>query len=174
MSVTDKMTPEGIRFMKELKELARLEVFVGYQRGKKQSDDGHDLVDIAAWNELGAKKGRKGEIPPRPFLRQTFDKNQEKIAQAIGMSPQNLQNGATAQQIAGQLGALMEGLIQEEIPEGGFVPNAPITLEGGWMRTEGGKPFYVEPKKSDVPLIDTGQLRQSVHHVVRAKGSGEE
>ena len=65
------------------------------------------------------------------------------------------------------LGALLGILIlvQEAFNTGGFgkwPANADITLKGGWMRSSSGKPFYVKPKKSTAPLIDTGQLRRAV------------
>ena len=74
--VTDRYTPEGRRFMKELKELAKLEVRVGYQHGKKKHKPSSaggkevDMCDIAAWNELGTET-----IPSRPFLRDSVDKH---------------------------------------------------------------------------------------------------
>ena len=66
--VIDTLTPEGERFMKELRELAELEVRIGYQReqgaGTNTDDDKPraDLVDIAMWNELGTVNS-----PSRPF-----------------------------------------------------------------------------------------------------------
>lgn len=60
--IRDRMTPEGIRFMKMLKELSELEVRIGFQHGKATEDDGTDVCDIAAWNELGTVN-----MPSRPF-----------------------------------------------------------------------------------------------------------
>lgn len=54
-------------------------------------------------------------------------------------------------------------------PRNGWAPNAPITLEGGWMRNhKNGKPFYIKGKgkKKNRPLIDTGALRRSITYVV--------
>jgi len=164
VKITDRETPEGKRFMAELADLAGLEVFVGYQRGEKQSEDGHDLVDIAAWNELGTSRG----IPERPFLRQTIDKNQDAIWDAMDAIPGHIENGMDGKTLCNALGEMVVGMVQEEIPTGNFAPNAPSTL--GHTRISDGK--YIKRKKSDVPLIDTGQLRQSVHHVVRKKEQG--
>ena len=71
-------------------------------------------------------------------------------------------NAKTAS-VAGQH---MEGLIQRSITELRYPENATITVEGGWMRSPSGKPFYVKGKKSNNPLIDTGVMRQSVTYKV--------
>lgn len=48
-------------------------------------------------------------------------------------------------------------------PDNNWAPNAPITINGGWMRNKKtGKVFYVKGKHSDKPLIDTGSLRASI------------
>jgi len=153
MSVTDKWTPEGEKLMRELKELAGLEVFVGFQRGEKHDEAEADVVDIAAFNELGTSNG----IPSRPFVRQTADNHASEIDQAKQAVVQHVANGGTAQQAADNLGVFISDLMVNEIKEGGFAANHPKTIKR---------------KGSDVPLIDTGQMRQSVYHVVRKKGSG--
>ena len=74
--VIDTLTPEGERFMKELRELAELEVRIGYQRGQSAGTNTDndkpraDLVDIAMWNELGTANS-----PSRPFMRDSVDKH---------------------------------------------------------------------------------------------------
>ena len=72
--ITDRVTPDGVKFQKMLKELAEKEVRVGFQHGKATEEDGTDICDIAAWNELGTV-----HIPARPFLRQSVDDNVSKI-----------------------------------------------------------------------------------------------
>ena len=48
-------------------------------------------------------------------------------------------------------------------PDNNWAPNAPITINGGWMKNKvTGKPIYVKGKKSERPLIDTGSLRQAI------------
>lgn len=72
--VIDVLTPEGRRFERILQELADKEVAVGFQHGEAAEDDGTDICDIAAWNELGTE-----HTPSRPFLRKSVDENEEKI-----------------------------------------------------------------------------------------------
>lgn len=154
--VTDNWTPEGQRFMKELRKLAELEVHIGYQRGEETvvSDDGKsraDLVDIAMWNELGTVN-----IPSRPFMRDSVDKHMDDISHMITAQKEELLNGSSARKILETIGLFQQDLIQTEIEQGDFVANAPSTIK---------------KKGSDKPLIDTGTMKNSVHYWIVKKGS---
>ena len=59
---TDRITPDGIKFQRMLKELADKEVRIGFQHGKATEENGADVCDVAAWNELGTER-----MPSRPF-----------------------------------------------------------------------------------------------------------
>lgn len=146
---TDRWTKEGKAFQKALKDLAKLEVRVGYQEGATYPD-GTPVVQVALWNELGTVN-----IPPRPFVRQTADNNDAKIQTKIKSCANQLASGATADKVLNELGVFGKGLLQREIKNGEFTPNAPST---------------VKAKGSDRPLIDTGLLRQSANYVIRKKG----
>jgi len=102
------------------------------------------------FNELGTS-----EIPSRPFLRQAVEKNQADIKAFCGEKVQGIAEGGTAEDALKQLGVYGKGLVQAQIREGTFKPNAPST---------------VRKKKSDKPLIDTGKMRQSVNYVIKQKG----
>lgn len=146
----DRLTPEGRRFYAELEKLRSKRVFVGFQAGKVTDDRGVDMAQIAMFNELGTS-----EIPSRPFLRQTMEKNQDNIKAFCGEKVQGIAEGGTAEDALKQLGVYGKGLVQAQIREGTFKPNAPSTIR---------------KKKSDKPLIDTGKMRQSVNYVVKQKG----
>ena len=49
--------------------------------------------------------------------------------------------------------------------------NAPITIQGGWMRNPvSGKPVHIEGKGSGKPpLVDTGQLRSEFSYKVKKR-----
>ncbi len=153
--VTDDWTPEGRRFMKELRELSGLEVRIGYQRGtlSGRPDDSSraDLVDIAMWNEFGTV-----DIPSRPFMRDSVDKHEAAINHMLTEQKDALLHGATAREILNTAGLFQQDLIQTEIEQGDFVANAPVT---------------VRRKGSDKPLIDTGTMKNSVHYQIFKKGS---
>ncbi len=162
----DGWTPEGKRIMQELDKLQNLLVKVGFQEGQKYPD-GTSVTDVAAWNELGTVN-----MPSRPFMRDSVDENKEKIvafmqAQVVDI----IKNRKTAEQAFKEIGVFQKGLVQETIVNGNFEPNKGITVNGGWMKNkQSGKPFYVKGKHSTIPLIDTGEMRDSVNFVVGKKG----
>lgn len=149
--VRDTVTPKGRKFLAEIEKLKRLQVRVGYQQGDAQEDDGVDLCDVAMWNELGTSNA-----PSRPFMRDSVDKNEDKINAFLKAQLKKLAAGETdAEGILKAIGVFQKGLVQKQIVDGDFVPNAPRTIR---------------KKKSDKPLIDTGRMRQSVNFVIKEKG----
>ena len=154
VKVTDRMTADGKKLQEMLKVLAEKEVRVGFQAGKATEEDGTDICDIAAWNELGTV-----HIPARPFLRQSVDDNVSKINSFLQSKKKDLMRGVSAEQVLKEIGIFQKDLIQEKITEGNFTPNAEST---------------VKKKGSSKPLIDTGRMRQSVNYEIKSKGSGGE
>ena len=151
VKVTDKITADGKKLQKILKELADKEVRVGFQQGKTTEEDGTDVCDIAAWNELGTVN-----MPSRPFLRMSVDDNSDKINSFMSAQKRSIINGESADRILKKIGIFQKDLIQEKITEGSFAPNAPSTIKA---------------KGSSKPLIDTGRMRQSVNFEIKQKGS---
>lgn len=151
--VTDKVTADGRRFQKMLKEMAEMEVRVGFQKDKATEDNGTDVCDIAAWNELGTVN-----MPSRPFLRKSVDENESKINNFLQSKKKDLVRGVSAEKVLKEIGIFQKDLIQEKITEGDFAPNAESTIK---------------KKGSSKPLIDTGRMRQSVNFVIQKKGSGD-
>lgn len=151
--VTDRMTADGRKFQKMLKDLGALEVRVGFQHGKATEEDGTDVCDVAAWNELGTVN-----MPSRPFLRKSVDENEGKINSFLQSKKDDLVSGVSAEQVLKEIGIFQKDLIQEKITNGSFAPNAEST---------------VKKKGSSKPLIDTGRMRQSVNYEIKKKGSGD-
>lgn len=151
--VKDKMTADGKKLDKMLKELNGKCVKIGFQKGEATEEDGTDVCDIAAWNELGTVN-----MPSRPFLRMSVDENADKINNFVQSQKQALLSGASAEQVLKEIGIFQKDLIQEKITEGSFAPNAPSTIR---------------QKGSDKPLIDTGRMRQSVNYYIVEKGSDD-
>ena len=60
-----------------------------------------------------------------------------------------------AQSAFKKIGVVTVGYVQDQITNGEFEPNAPMT---------------VQRKGSDHPLIDTGQLRRGISYVICKKG----
>lgn len=148
--IRDTLTPEGEQFYRMLAELADKEVRIGFQHGEASEDDGTDICDIAAWNELGTE-----HIPSRQFLRKSVDENEGKINQFLQAEARSLASGKTAETLLNEIGNFQKSLVQEKITEGSFAPNAESTIRR---------------KGSSKPLIDTGRMRQSVNYVIKRKG----
>lgn len=143
------LTPEGKKYFRELKKMTDMEIQVGFQ-GDQKYEDGTSIAQVAAINEFGAS-----DIPERPFMRQSFE-NHESVLQAACDAAQRLvSSGGSAEQALQQIGVVAKGLVQDEIVNGGFAPNAESTIK---------------KKGSEQPLIDTGTMRQSVNFVVKRRG----
>lgn len=153
VKITDKTTAAGKKFEKMLKELSSLEVRIGFQKGKASEDDGTDICDVAAWNELGTVN-----MPSRPFLRKSVDENEGVINSFFQSQKKDIVSGSSAEQVLKEIGIFQKDLIQEKITSGSFAPNAASTIR---------------KKGSSKPLIDTGRMRQSVDYVIQRKGSGD-
>lgn len=160
MAGHDIITGAGKEFFRQFEELKKLQVRIGYQRGKasKTDDDGNeaDYCDIAMWNELGTSNG----IPSRPFLRNSVDSNAEQIDKACKDAIKVIAKGGKAEVVLKQLGLMQKGTVQQTISSGEFVPNAPSTVR---RKNHNGK-------GSAKPLIDTGGLRNKVNFVICKKG----
>jgi hypothetical protein len=105
-----------------------------------------DLVTIAAANEYGTKR-----IPSRPFMRNAFDQNQGGLREIKLKAHSDLLTGKrTTKKALALIGTWFEAKVKLSIKNMLSPPNAPSTIKR---------------KKSSHPLIDTGQLIQSIRHV---------
>lgn len=143
------LTPEGKRIMKEMNKLLTLEVQVGFQAGEAQYENGADLCEIAAYNEYGGS-----DRPARPFMRQSFENHEAELQTACDAVNKTVASGGTAEAALKKLGVIAKGLVQDEIVNGGFEPNAESTIAR---------------KGSETPLIDTGFMRQSVNFQIKQR-----
>jgi len=117
------------------------------RKGNRTKKSGFSMPDIAAVNEFGSAK-----IPARPFMRTSFDENRDKITSFVQKNYDKILEGKiTTKQALGLIGLAMVGLIQKKIRSIVTPPNSPRTIE---------------IKKSSKPLIDFGQMIQSVREKV--------
>lgn len=149
---SDTLTDQGKAFFAELAKLVDKEVRVGFQTGQATNENGADLCEIAVYNELGTEF-----IPPRPFIRQTADNNEEQILSFMEVEADRVANGGSAEDCLKRIGVMSKGLMQETIKDGDFAPNAFTTVKN---------------KGSSKPLIDTGAMRQGVNYQIKRKGDG--
>lgn len=123
------------------------------------------VLQVAAWNEFGTKTA-----PPRPFMRQTMTRHRVVLRSSLAAAVYAHGNAGTPiEAVAARLGVMLRGSVQETITAGTFKDNAPLT-----KMIKGSKPRKTflqaigalaagEPVPGGTrPLIDTGQMRQSV------------
>lgn len=132
---------------RELKAAKKLVALVGIPSDAKRHEDNPNigLAQIAYIMEKGSAVNN---IPARPFMNQTRERNEKRV---LGLSKKllkNLSNGSTtAMDAIKKLGVTYEGAMKRIFIEGSFAPNALSTIR---------------KKKSSRPLIDTSLLRQSI------------
>ena len=104
-------------------------------------EDGTPVAAVAAWNEFGTET-----IPERPFFRNALAESERSVGRILqgGLDTKKM---VVDEQLAGRVGAHVQGKIQESITALKEPPNAPST---------------VRAKGSSDPLMDTGTLRNSV------------
>lgn len=143
MSVEVKLIDHG--FDKIIQQALKLDgkgVKVGIRRGKG-SHEGTDMLDIAVYNHFGT-----ATIPARPFVSDCAEKNAGQIQEAQKRLVYRVyQGGLSADGALAELGAWYVNVQKGHILHGGWTPNAPAT---------------VKRKGSNRPLVDTGQLVNTV------------
>ena len=149
---------------RELRAARKLVALVGIPSDAKRHEDNPNigLAEIAFIMEKGSAVNN---IPARPFMQQTRQRNEKRMMRLSRRLLKAISNGSTtAMESIKKLGGTYELAMKEIFTKGSFEPNAQITIDGGWMRNHvSGKPFKVEGKKSTRPLEGkTGLLRQSI------------
>ena len=143
MSVEVKLIDHGFdNIVRQALKLDGKGVKVGIRRGKG-SHDGTDMLDIAVYNHFGT-----ATIPARPFVSDCAEKNDGQIQEAQKRLVYRVyQGGLSADGALAELGAWYVNVQKGHILHGGWTPNAPAT---------------VKRKGSNKPLVDTGQLVNTV------------
>jgi hypothetical protein len=130
-------------------------VKVGFPRGGNQN-----IINRAVWNEFGTRGGASGggwggPIPERPFMRNAVRGNAARLRTFMAKQAKEIvENRITTGRVLSQAGIALQGAIQHEISTLTTPANSPVTIA---------------LKGSSKPLIDTGQMRQSVTYQVVMK-----
>lgn len=154
MSVRIKDTDHGYRKMRENMKRASKGggVSVGIHANEgAQSEAGSavTVLDVAIWNEFGLG------VDERSFLRAWVDENASVNAEKLRKAMISVVRGQkTLEQELELIGLSFQGGIQKKIASGVMPQNRQSTID---------------KKGSSTPLIDTGQLRQSITFLVRDK-----
>nr|DAX86140.1 MAG TPA: virion morphogenesis protein [Caudoviricetes sp.] len=143
MSVEVKLIDHGFdNIIRQALKLDGKGVKVGIRRGKG-SHDGTDMLDIAVYNHFGT-----ATIPARPFVSDCAEKNAGQIQEAQKRLVYRVYQGSlSADGALAELGAWYVNVQKGHILHGGWTPNAPATIKR---------------KGSNKPLVDTGQLVNTV------------
>ncbi|MEX4662720.1 hypothetical protein MY639_00375 [Haemophilus influenzae] len=143
-----KINNKGLEKELELiNKIGKARVKVGVQADAGvHSESGENLVDIGIWNEYGT-----AHIPSRPFIRQTFEDNQQAVAQYLGRVVENVAKGDDLVQELSKLGQWYQDKQKKTLKSYPWTPNAPSTCKR---------------KKSSKPLVDTSQLVNSIRYKV--------
>ena len=124
--------------------------FVGVQSSAGNSEDGFPLAPLAAIQHYGSADGK---IPPRPFLDVAIEQNQKTYSKIMSSMAGDVASGEVpATKVLDIVGLRAVGDVQEYMTNLRTPPNAASTIQA---------------KGSSNPLIDTGNLRQSITHEVR-------
>jgi len=120
-----------------------LRVKVGFPKGMADSD----VIARAVYNNFGTI-----HIPPRPFMLLAWRQNFNKHREALRRAAKALIHGTmTRDQVGKRLGVMGENDVKQAITDLKTPPNAESTIR---------------MKGSSNPLIDTGEMRQSVRYKV--------
>lgn len=147
--------------MRNLRELTSMDVLVGIpaEKSTRSSEEGSSLGNAALGyiHETGAPEAG---IPSRPFLMPGVRRAQKPIAQLLKSAVRSMSDGdrAEAERAMHAAGITAVNSVRRQIQQGeGFAPLAASTLAARRRRGRTGTR----------PLIDTGQLRNSITYVLR-------
>lgn len=122
----------------------------------KPASDISEIAEIAIKNEFGVSEGGRWKIPPRPFFRNAIDTNRAAFNSFRNRQYENTLAGLIdVDQAIGNIGEWLAAKVKRSIVRLRTPPNAPATIAR---------------KGSSNPLIDTGQMRQSVTHADKIGG----
>lgn len=164
--MTVKITKDRVPdLVKAIKELTSKEVLVGIPdtaAGRDDSDEGGPPISNAEIGYLMETGSPAQNIPARPHLVPGVESVRDKIAKRMKSGAQAALSGRNDDVDATltAAGITAENAVKAKITEGPFVPLSPKTIAKRKARGRTGTK----------PLIDTGQYRRAITHVVRKKG----
>ena len=164
--------------IKSITALTKMDVLVGIPESENQRDDAEE-PNNAMLGYIHEHGSPVNNIPARPFLvpgvADAKGKYRPRLIKAAQLALEGKTKDALKQLEAA--GILAEQGAKDKINSGDFVPLADATVAARARRGRKGAAAELErraaglPAGTDLakPLIDTGQLRNSITHVVREK-----
>ncbi|CCM44471.1 hypothetical protein [Cronobacter sakazakii] len=146
-----------------LKTLANKDVLVGIPESKDERDDGD--IGNAAIGYINENGSPAQNIPPRPHLKPGVKSVEQDFMPHLKAAAQkalegNAEGAVTSLDRAGTVAA---NGVKRYITITGFTPLADVTIANRLRRGRTG----------NKPLIDTGEYRRSITHIVRDKDAAD-
>jgi hypothetical protein len=157
--VTTKQRDTGEKKLRaELNRLKKgpgVKIGVLENAGNHKSENDHEeiltVAAVATFNEYGTET-----IPERSFIRSTMTENESALLEySRELKGKVLKGELKTEEALGLMGMKIQSLIQRKIDSIDSPPNSPETIAR---------------KGSSKPLIDTGQLRQSITYALVLDG----
>lgn len=181
MSVKRQKNEKLLACLENIADFGNTTVEVGWlQAGAKHKDSKMTMAQLAYILLYGAvisnkETGKSINIPPRPLFKVSVEEYSKDWTAATEILAKAILSGKIDVSRAAEiLGArIADDLKRIAGDPNKLQKNAPITIHGGWMRNpKNNKPFFVEGKGKDTPLVDTGVLRDAITHLVHIEKSG--
>lgn len=160
--MTVKVTKDGVpALLKAIRDLTSKEVLVGIPDTAAGRDDG-DTISNAEIGYLMETGSPTQNIPPRPHLVPGVESVNDKIEKRMRAGAEAALAGRKSDVDATltAVGITAENAVKAKITDGPFTPLSPKTIAK--RKAKG--------RTGTKPLIDTGQYRRAITHVVRKKG----
>ena len=136
--------------LERIAALGEPKVYIGIPSSTNARQGASNNATIAAVHEMGAPSRN---IPARPFLIPTVQNNADKYTNLMAQGFRNaLQDKEKAAEVYEKIGLVASSDVKDYIVSGQFVPLKQSTIDR---------------KGSSKPLIDTGELRNSISYKVR-------
>lgn len=136
--------------LERIAALGEPKVYIGIPSSNNARQGASNNATIAAVHEMGAPS--RG-IPARPFLIPTMERNAEKYTTLMAQGFRNaLQDKEKAAEVYEKIGLVASSDVKDYIVSGQFVPLKQSTIDR---------------KGSSKPLLDTGEMRNSISYEVK-------
>ena len=142
-----------------IKELTKDKVFVGVPDGGGRSDGKMTNAQIARVHEFGSPAQN---IPARPFLTAGVTTAKPEIVAQMRQASLDILGGKSGDTAFNKAGLIGQAAVKKYIVASDFTPLSPKTVKARNNARSNGN-------GGTKPLIDTGQLLNSITYVIRSK-----
>ena len=157
-------TDTGLREINDIiKKLKNQEVLVGVPQDKsgRNVSQSSQSISNAELLYIHTNGSPVNNIPARPVIEPAIEDAKEEIGLLLKEAAELAKIDKAGMQ--GENAA--KGWFRN--PKNHWAPNSQVTIEGSTPNKNGKK--FIKGKKSSTPLIDTGQMRKAITHVMREK-----